>query len=122
MTVAQTDAQSGTIYYAQPLDKFAKAHEVGHALDAQVLTDGDRAYFQKLMHAPAGPWYQGSAADTGGGPSEWFGDYYGAVYTNFDPDHGGLGSYAQIGPKRLKRFEQALQRLAKRRNLKPYTG
>lgn len=119
MTPAQTDFDTGTIYYTQPLEKFDKAHEVGHVLDGEVLTDGDRAYFQKLMHAPAGKWYAGSAADAGG-PSEWFADYYGAAAMHSDPTHGQAWGYAQIGPKRLKRFQRALARLGERHNLKPY--
>lgn len=120
MSPAQTDIASGTIYYTQPLEKFDKAHEVGHVLDGEVLTDGDRQYFQKLMHAPAGAWYGGSAADTGGSAFEWFGDYYAAAAMHADPAHGQAWGYAQIGPKRLKRFQQAIERLGKRHNLQPY--
>lgn len=120
MSPAQTDPKTGTIYYTQPLDKYDKAHEVGHVLDGEVLTDGDRHYFQKLMHAPAGAWNQGSAADTGGGASEWFGDYYAAAAVHMDPRHGMLGNYAQIGPRRLRRFQQAVERLGKRHHLQAY--
>jgi hypothetical protein len=122
MSPAQTDFVTNPIYSTQPLERYDRAHEVGHLFDSQVLSPGDHNFFQKLMHAPAGAWYQGSAADTGGGPSEWFGDYYAAAVVDMDPDHEMLGNYAQIGPKRLKRFEKALQRLAERHNLKPYTG
>lgn len=120
MSVAQTDFATGTIYSTQPLTKFDMAHEVGHVLDGEILSEGDRRFFQRLMHAPAGEWYQGSAADTGGGPSEWFGDYYAAAAVHLDPRHGMLGNYAQIGPKRLKRFQQAIERLGKRHGLQPY--
>jgi hypothetical protein len=119
---AQTDMNNGTIYSTVPLEPFDRAHEVGHVFDVQVLSDGDRRSFQRLMQAPSGAWNQGSAADTGGGPSEWFGDYYAAAATRMDPEHEHLGNYAKIGPKRLKRFERAMDRLGKRRNLLPYTS
>lgn len=120
MSPAQTDFTTNTIYSTQPLERYDRAHEVGHLFDSQILSPGDRNFFQKLMHAPSGAWNQGSAADTGGGPSEWFGDYYAAAVVDMDPDHEMLGNYAQIGPKRLKRFEQALGRLGRRHGLQPY--
>lgn len=120
MSPAQTDRASGTIYYSQPLSKFARAHEVAHLLDAQVLSDGDRRFFQRLMHAPSGEWRQGSAADTRGGPSEWFADYYAFAALGIDPRRSYEDSYATVGPKRLLRFQKALDRLGRRHGLRPY--
>ena len=117
---AQTDAASGTVYYQGTLDPFARAHEVGHILDAQVLTDGDRRFFQRLMHAPAGDWRTGTGLKGAASPSEWWADYYGSAALGVDPVHENQAAYANVGPKRLKRFEQALDRLGRRHGLLPY--
>lgn len=118
---AAYDPDTDTVYYQGKLEKSTKAHELGHALDDQVLSDGDRAYFQKLMHAPAGEWRSGTGLQGGmTSPSEWFADYYQASALNLDPRRQNEAAYATIGPKRLKRFEAALSRLAKRQHLKQY--
>lgn len=117
----QTDAATNTIYYQGKPDPFAKAHEVGHLLDHQVLSDGDRAFFQKLMHAPAGEWRAGTGLEGLKSPSEWFADYYASSILNVDPRHENQAAYASIGPKRLRRFEAAIGRLGKRHGLQPYT-
>lgn len=124
-----TDTGNATIYWQGdgPLGAFPRAHEVGHLFDAQVLNDGDRRYFQRLMHAPGGAWDQGTGNQGGtGSPVEWFADYYGAAATGFDPrpsTRGGadISSYAIIGPKRLERFKKALDRLGRRNALLPYS-
>jgi len=110
-----------TIYYlGKAMDPTARAHETGHALDDQALNDGDRRYFQRLMHAPPGEWRAGTGLQGTKSPSEWFADYYAASAMNVDPRHESTAAYAQIGPKRLKRFEAALARIAKRQGLKQY--
>lgn len=121
MGTALTDLASNTIYYRQPLDKFARAHEVGHLLDSQVLTDGDRHYFQRVMHAPAGAWNQGTGMDGGfQSPNEWFADYYAAAASGLNLSRESVSSYATLRPKRLRRFARALDRLGHRRDLQPY--
>lgn len=117
---AATVADTATIYYQGKLDPFAKAHEIGHLFDHQVLSDGDRRFFQKLMHAPAGEWRAGTGLAGLKSPSEWFADYYGSAVLGVDPTHANEAAYASIGPKRLRRFEQAMQRLGKRHALLPY--
>lgn len=115
-------APTDTIYYQRKLENSAKAHELGHALDEQVLNDGDRVYFQKLMHAPGGEWNSGTGLQGGAtSPNEWFADYYQAAALHLDPRTQSQAAYATIGPVRLKRFEAALARLAKRKNLQPYS-
>lgn len=107
-----------TIYYqGKGMDPATRAHETGHAFDDQVLTDGDRIYFQRLMHAPAGGWRTGTGLQGLASPNEWFADYYQAAAMNLDPRRESQASYAQVGPKRLKRFEKALARLAERRGI-----
>lgn len=115
------DPSTGTIYHEGAFNKFDRAHEVGHALDAEVLTDGDRHYFQRIMHAPPGAWDQGTGTAGYKSPDEWFADYYAASATHLDLGRQNVDSYAQLGPKRLQRFEKALARLGQRHNLKPYS-
>jgi hypothetical protein len=103
-----------------------RAHETGHLFDAEVLTDGDRRFFQRAMKAPIGPWSHAAAYGRVEGnisPNEWFADYYGAFASNLTGLHGqsSVGSFATITPVRMRRFEKALVRLAKRRGLsQPY--
>jgi hypothetical protein len=52
------------------LDKFTLAHELGHQFDRQFLTDADREWLRRVMHAPGGEWIRRFGAD------EWFADYY----------------------------------------------
>lgn len=115
---AAYDPSTDTVYYQGKLDKATKGHELGHAFDDQALTDGDRVYFQKLMHAPTGAWNQGTGLQGGlTSPNEWFADYYQAAALRLDPRRQSEAAYAQVGPKRLERFEKALGRLAKRRGI-----
>lgn len=124
MVGAYADPATNTIYLPNDPSPYARAHETGHLFDAQVLGDGDRIYFQKLMQAPAGPWDHGKAYGKVEGnisPNEWFSDYYAAAATGRTPQNGyGGESFATIGPKRMIRFEKALARLGKRRSLQQY--
>lgn len=120
MGTASYDRDTDTVYYLGKPDAIARAHETGHALDDQVLTDGDRHYFQRLMQAPSGEWRSGTGLQGLKSPSEWFADYYQAAALNLDPRHEQVAAYAQVGTKRLKQFEAALARLAKRQHLKRY--
>lgn len=118
---AAYDPNTDTVYYQGRLEKATKAHELGHALDDQVLNDGDRVYFQKLMHAPGGAWQSGTGLQGGlTSPSEWFADYYQAAALKLDPTRQNEAAYTTIGPIRLKRFEAALARLAARKHLQPF--
>ena len=120
--VAVTDAASDTIYYDQPLDRFSRAHEIGHLLDAEILTDADRRRFTRIMRVPGAPdWWRGTGDDDGLlTPAEWFADYYAAAATRMDVRHGGVVSYATFTPRRLARFERALASLGRRHGLGPY--
>jgi hypothetical protein len=122
MGTASYAPDTDTLYYVGTLDRATKGHEVGHAVDDQLLTDGDRHYFQRLMHAPPGEWRTGTGLQGGAtSPSEWFADYYQAAALKLDPRRESQAAYAQVGPKRLIRFEKALTRLAKRRGItQPY--
>lgn len=113
-----TDASTSTIYLGSGKPgRFDRAHEIGHLLDAQVLTDGDRRYFSRLMQAPGGDWRQGTGPGSKVGGSEWFADYYAAAATGLDLSRENVGSYAVLGPKRLRRFAAAMDRLGRRHDL-----
>ncbi len=114
--VACYEPATDTIYFDGPmLHRSVRAHETGHAFDDQILTAGDRVYFQRLMHAPAGPW--DPEGDGTNSPSEWFAEYYAAAAMNHDPRVEANVAYVQPGPKRLVRFRKALVRLAARRGI-----
>jgi hypothetical protein len=116
------DTSTNTVYLPVEHSAFMKAHEVGHLFDTQILSDGDRRFFQRTMGMPAGPWDHGAAygtADLGQSPSEWFADYYGAIAAGFTRPGWNVGSFAVITPKRAKKVHQALKRVARRHNLKP---
>jgi hypothetical protein len=122
MGTAAYNRDTDTVYYQGKLDPATRAHELGHAFDDQVLTDGDRQYFQRIMQAPAGEWRTGTGIKGGHlSPSEWFADYYQASALGLDPRKQSEAAYAQVGPKRLRQFEKALGRLAKRHKLQPYS-
>lgn len=117
---ASSDGAAGKIYFQGTLTRSARAHELGHLLDREVLTDGDRQYFQHLMHAPTGPWDPGTGLLGLRSPCEWFADYYQAAALRLDPTRQNEAAYTTIGPRRLVRFEHALDRLARRFNLSDY--
>lgn len=120
MVGAYADPATATVHVQPDPSPFAVTHELGHLFDSQILTEGDRRYFTRIMHAPGGPWNRGEATGKVDGnisPNEWFSDYYGAMATGFDANEGGIGSFAVMTPKRLHNFEAALGRLGKRRGL-----
>lgn len=120
MAPAATDVQSGTIYSEVPLSKMARGHEVGHLLDAQVLTDGDRSYFERLM-GMRGAWDQGTGPAGLHSPNEHFADWYGNAVAGFDPSNSWQSAYTTPpDPKVFRQFVAALGRLGHRKGLLPY--
>lgn len=121
---AYSDPATQTIYLPNAPSAFMRAHETAHLFDSEVLTAGDRSYFQRIMHAPQGPWNHGEAYGKVEGevsPNEWFADYYGALASGMTPDKGySVGQFAEIGAKRLQNFAAALERVGRRRGLQPY--
>lgn len=121
---AYADPAAQTIYLPNDPSAFMRAHETAHLFDAQVLNDGDRQYFQRLMHAPQGPWNHGEAygrVEGEASPNEWFADYYGALGSGLTPEKGySVGQFAEIGVKRLQRFAAALERVGRRQGLQAY--
>lgn len=86
---------NGTIYLGAGASRFERQHEIGHAFDAEVLTDSQRADFQRMMRAPAGPWFAGTGFPAGlHSPAEWFADYYAVCLARINPRQGWPDSYA----------------------------
>lgn len=120
MVGAYADPATATVHVQPDPAPVAVGHELGHLVDSQLLTDGDRRAFTRIMHAPPGPWNRGEATGRVDGnisPNEWFGDFYGAAATGLDANTTSLGSFAIITPKRLHNFEAALRRFGRRNHL-----
>lgn len=125
ISAMQTDPAAGTVYYTGLLDPSLRAHEVGHLFDSQILSDGDRNYFQRKFFADtgAGAWSRGTGATQGGllSPNERFADWYMNAAIGNDPSHSWASAYATApDPKAFRQFTKALDRLGRRRGLKPY--
>lgn len=111
-----------TIYSSGVLPKFSRGHENFHALDDQVLTDGDRHYLTRIAGL-TGAWNQGTGLTAGGlrSPSEILADWYGNAVVGHDPRKAWTDAYAPVpDPKAFRRFEQALVRLGRRNHLAAY--
>lgn len=107
-----------TVYFVGALDRTMRGHELGHAFDFQVLTDGDRTYFMRVMGLH-GPWNNPGADPN---PIEAFADWYGNDANRYDAVHSWDASYTSPPTAlRFRRFKQALARLGHRYHLKPYT-
>lgn len=120
LTSAQYDPNTKTVYHEKPvLGKFARGHELGHALDFQTLNDGDRNSFTRMM-GMRGPW--ASPAVSGRStPQEVFADWYANAVVGSDATHSWESAYSQTpAPKAFRAFEQALARLGRRRQLAQY--
>lgn len=114
-------ADTDTIHYEGLLGKSARGHENGHALDDQVLSDGDRRFFTRLMGL-IGDWNQGTGMTGFHSPNEWFADWYGNAANGRDGFHQWDSAYAPApNPKAYRKFRQALDRLGRRHHLKPYS-
>lgn len=125
LSSAAYDSATKTVYFEGALSKSGRGHELGHAFDFQVLTDGDRVFFTRLMGL-SGAWDQGSGytrtAAAGKSPVEVFADWYGNAVNGHDATHSWDSSYSATPTGRtFRRFKQALARLGLRRHLKPYT-
>ena len=73
----------GCIWLADRGDRFARAHELGHIFDAQVLDDRDRARFTRLLGFRRGrPWF---SDDDRASPGEVFADLYAECRLNITP-------------------------------------
>lgn len=124
LSAAAYDSASETVYFEGTLSRSELGHESGHAFDFQVLTDGDRVYFTRLMGL-SGPWDQGSGythtAILGRSPIETFADWYGNAVNGRDAIHSWDASYTSPpDPKRFQRFKRALGRIGRRHHLQPY--
>ena len=124
--VGSAFAQGGTVYADRGTDRYTLAHEIGHALDHLNLSDADRQRFYRIMmpkkykRNPGRPW-EGGTGTSGGHSSlsEWFADYYAAAATNLDLSRENASAYADLRPKRLRRFKRELRRVGLEDKLEP---
>lgn len=70
---------------ASAADGWVLAHEIGHAVDYELLDTGERTRFRTLIHRPHMPWF---FADRPGGAGELFADAYANCRRRRDPSHG----------------------------------
>jgi hypothetical protein len=117
------DPATNTVHTTRGYDRRMVAQDVGQLVGYNVLTAGDRNYFSRLLRTDPKVWVSGQGAQPGrlGGGDEAFANYYAVAAT------GGLrkGESVAMGdtsidPVVLQRFTAALQRLGRRRNLRPY--
>lgn len=118
-TGGYTNSETGEVFMPE-YDPFGYAHELFHLLDAQALTDQDRARFQKILKLK-GPWDQGTGTSGLGSPSEIVADYYAGAALGLDLNRENVSAYAQMTPRRLRRMGRSFERmLARRPDLRPY--
>jgi hypothetical protein len=112
-----------TVYFGGNLDRFTRGHELGHAFDDQVLSDGDRANIMRLMRM-RGSWNQGTGLSGGAqSPAEIFADWYGNAAIGNDPRRKWSDAYASApSPAQFRRFQLALARIGRQRSLSQYTS
>jgi hypothetical protein len=128
---AQTDGRTVYLQDGGLPDRRTLTHEIaGHNLDAQVLTDRDRARFSAIMGLAGKPWddMQQTAAGqpyTGhSSASERFADMVAMIETKQFPKPGRGGGYAYLDDpptlRELIRFGRRLERVRRRNNLGVY--
>lgn len=128
---AQTDGRTVYLQGGGLPDRRTLAHEIaGHNLDAQVLTDRDRARFSAIMGLQGKPWddmqhTQAGQPYTGhSSASERFADMVAMLETKQFPEPGRGGGFAYLDDppslRELIRFGRSLERLRKRRGLETY--
>ena len=125
---AQTDGR--TIYVQGGADRRTLAHEAAHNLDAQVLTDRDRARFAAIMGLQGKPWDVIQQTEAGqpytghSSASERFGDMVAMLETKQFPKPGRGGGFAYLDDppslRELIRLGRSLERLQRRRGLATY--
>lgn len=119
LSSAQYDPNTKTVYHEGQMGRFARGHEAGHALDFQVLTDGDRDYFTRAI-GMRGPW---APPGTVGKPTprEVFADWYANAVIRGDPARSWASGYSSApDPKAFRAFERALARFGRRHQLAQY--
>jgi hypothetical protein len=114
-------ADGETIYYVGRLDPFVRNHELGHVFDDELLNDGDRHFFTRMMGL-RGPWVQAPTEVLGalqGGdrsPNEWFADWYANARLGNDPARAWVYGYADMPSARtFHQFIAAVTRVYHRR-------
>lgn len=118
---ANTDTMTVHALKGQEMDPVSAGHEVGHLFDVQILSDGDRRFFSRLLGTDPASWQNLAGGNPGGAitGTEAFSDYYTVAANGIDMRRGGYTGYVTVDPKISRKFNAALGRLGKRHGLKP---
>lgn len=112
MTVHALRGQGG-------LDNYSAGHELGHLFSKQILSDGDRRYFSRLLGTDPTRWENLTGADQPEivAGDEAFADYYSAAAAGFNPRRDSYARYVNVDPRTYRKFSAALGRLGRRHDL-----
>jgi hypothetical protein len=116
------DPATNTVHTTRGFSRRQISQDVGQLFGYNVLSDGDRNYFSRLLGTDPARWTSGHGAQPGGmhGGDEAFANYYAVNAT------GGLGKGesllmgdTSIDSAKLHQFSAALSRLGHRQHLAP---
>lgn len=119
------DTNTNTIHTTRGFTPQMIAQDVGQVFGYSVLHPGDQTFFSKLLGTDPTYWtdLHANSTPTGVGREagdEAFADYYSVAATGgLRRGEGLLLGNTSIDPSRLRRFTAALDRLGRRRGLKP---
>ena len=127
------DTTTNTVHTTPGFNKRLIAQDVGQLVGYNVLNDGDRHFFSKLLGTDPTNWTSGGGANPGAGRGgdEAFASYYAVAATGGlkPPKRHKDGTITgeslafgdtPIDPKKLKLFTAAMVRLGQRQHLQPY--
>lgn len=118
------DTNTNTVHTTRGFTPRMIAQDVGQIFGYSVLQPGDRTYFSKLLGTSPDYWtdlHANSPTNMGHeAGDEAFADYYSVAATGgLKHGEGLLLGDTSIDPVRLHKFTAAINRLGKRRNLRP---
>lgn len=116
------DPATNTVHSTKGYSSRLVAQDVGQLVGYNVLTPGDRVFFSRLLKTGAWDGKQGAKVGQKQAGSEAFANYYAVAATGgLKPGESLAWGETPIDPKTLRKYTAALQRLGRRRGLRPYT-
>jgi hypothetical protein len=116
------DPATNTVHTTRGYSRRLIAQDLGQLVGYNVLGDGDRHYFSRLLGTDPSAWSSGVGAQPGrlGGGDEAFANYYSVAATGgLKPRESLAVGDTSIDPGVLRQFTVAMGRLGKRRHLEP---
>ena len=101
------EAATRTVHHPAPMDRLLRLHEIGHAVDVDRLTDGERNRFTRYVRGlVSGPW---DREDGRPGVGETFAEAFAICAAMPRRDWGGVEAYYGYSPtdrqhRRICRF------------------